>query len=268
MFHRNAPVVGALIALLAMVTNASAASTLLLDFESFSHGQIIDDDMPGVTVSVDNFRSGGPDLGVIFDTRLRNTPDDDLEGPNGANGSWAGGGNIPSDEILGNALIIPTRGGDDGNGFLDEAPNDEGRRPAGVITMLFDSNIRTFGFDLIDVEGPVEYGNGGGFVASFFSNGSLVTTIDFADFVTPGSLVYDAGITFGNNSANRIVPIDLQQFGPGMINKVQIAMGGSGAVDNILVTMVPTPSAVAVGIMMLGGLTIIERRKRRKMAIA
>lgn len=51
----------------------------LLDLESMSHGQIASN-LQGIVITTVN-TGGGPDLGVIFDTRQTGTLDPDLEGP-------------------------------------------------------------------------------------------------------------------------------------------------------------------------------------------
>ena len=144
-------------------TVASADSTYTIDFEQLLHGQIVDEPINGVHIWADNI-GGGPDLAVIFDSRKRGTADRDLEGPRidgrgRIRGSWSKG-NLGRRSILGNLLIIQEHGKDNGRGMISTRPDDEGSRPAGSLFFQFDKPVNSFGFDLIDVEGPEEYGNG------------------------------------------------------------------------------------------------------------
>jgi hypothetical protein len=248
---------------------AMADSTYTIDFESLAHGQVVDNQFQGqgVSISVDN-RGGGPDLGVIFDSRQRCTADSDLEGPRPSGSSsqqtWDRG-NIQRNTVLGNLLIIQEHGYEKSSGFISTQPDDEGDRPAGSIYFDFDNAIDSFGFDLVDVEGASEYNNGGGFFASFYQDGALLGKISFGDLVTSGKSVYDSTILFGDNSANRIQPFTSALFGGNAFNRVEISLGGSGAIDNVNYHVVPLPAAAWAGLGMLAVLAV-GRRLRRKAA--
>ena len=161
-----------LIAALALAAPATLASAVTVDFESFQHGEIVYAEVDGRTLyraafsdfdlSVENFhslrqngRNIDVDLGVVFDTNERRTQDPDLESPFDR-------GNIRTAD-LGNVLIIQEVDGrlmnelDDDSPLVIAQPDDEGRRPAGEITLDFHTAIDSFGFDLIDVEGPEEF---------------------------------------------------------------------------------------------------------------
>jgi len=236
---------------------ASAGShTQTIDFESFTHGQIIHTQQPGVTISATN-RGGGPDLAVDFDSGLRGTRDPDLQGPNGSDGAWDHG-NIASNQVLGMMLIVQENSVGIEDGFAD-LPDDEGSRPAGSIFFQFAKAITSFGFDLIDVEGVEEYGQDSGYFATFFGGGSEVR-VSFADLITPASGFYDPDIAFGDNSANRVSPISAEQLGLESFERVELNFGGSAGVDNVAYTAVPTPTAVAGGLLL--GLSLLTSRRR------
>jgi len=236
---------------------ASAGShTQTIDFESFTHGQIIHTQQPGLTIRATN-RGGGPDLAVAFDSTLRGTRDPDLQGPNGSNGAWDRG-NIAGNQVLGMMLIVQENSVGVGDGFADR-PDDEGSRPAGSLFFEFARAITSFGFDLIDVEGVEEFGQDSGYFATFHDADAEVR-VGFDELITPASGFYDPDIAFGNNSANRVAPITAEQLGLERFDRVELNFGGSAAVDNIQYTAVPTPTAVAGGLLLGLGLLTCRRR--------
>lgn len=224
----------------AMAAGASAGISGY-DLEGLQHGEIVTTQLPGLTISADN--PNRPfDLAIIFNSNLPSTIDPDLEGPN-----WAMGNLSPSTN-LGNLLILAeTNVDNNGDGLIDE-PNDEGNRPvAGSIFIDFDARQQFFGFDLVDHEPAVENS-----MIRFFANGLLVGEIHFNDFANPASLFYDPTVAFGNNSANRIAPIDIAQLGGSAFDRVEFRFGGSGAVDNF--NLIPSPGAAALaGVAMVLG---------------
>ena len=251
-------------------------------FNDLSHGQIVDNEFSnginGFTVSGANI-GGGPDLIVAFDTFEQNTADPDLEDPFNL-------GNANTSEIFRDlqdpnnsnsnvsrffdALIIQENGQEDPDrpGFIDSDPDDEGTRPAGTIQLDFESPISRFGFDLLDVENVGEEFN------LVFSNGDeVLATVPFEEFVTDdettSGLFFDDTIEFGNNSANRIVPITssrLRAFtGDDTIesfDQIAINLGGSGAVDNIrFETFVPEPTSAMSWLMLCAAFVGFRRRQ-------
>jgi len=266
--------------ILFLATLAAHGDTLDLN-TGISHGQVIDDEFAsqGVTVSADNFSSGGnQDIAVIFDsTSSQGAPDFYNDGDDDLRDPWSGG-NIASSEVLGNLLIIPEHGRNVG-GFLSDDPDDEAARPAGMIMFEFDELVESFGFDLIDIEGVEEYMDGGdvtGYFAAFHMGGTELARIGFGEFETVSSDFYDASIEFGDNSANRIAPITIDDliasFGLDStiegFDKVTIGLGGSGALTGVNfsrtppTSVIPTPATLPAGLMLLG--VAAMRRRRRK----
>jgi hypothetical protein len=231
-----------------LITPGLASGITIVTFSGFTHGEIVDTDFAaqGITsITVDNFRVGGPDLGVIFDS-ANGSSDPDLEDP------WSGG-NLPSTTVLGNILIIQentTGCGDD----ICDLPDDEATRPAGEFDILFSSAVGLFGFDLIDVEDTVLPPTGERGSIDFY-DGATVATLDWTDLVTR-----DGTISFGNNTANRVSPFTpfevstltgqtLSQF-----DRVVITMGGSGAIDNLVIPEPATAVLLLAGLLGLYGL--------------
>ena len=68
-------------------------------------------------------------------------------------------------------------------------------------------------------------------------------------------------VLLGNNSINRIAPIDLT--GLGNIRRAEIKLGGSGALDNINANVIPEPGTVLLLGSGLAGLALWDWRRRR-----
>ena len=151
--------------------------------------------------------------------------------------------------MLDNILILQESETGCGDGTCDD-PDDEGSRPAGDFTFLFQETFQLFRFDLIDVENETdELGR-----IVFLLGGVEVVAVGFDEFLGLG-----LGVVYGNNSANRI---DLGLIGD--FDTVVIEMGGSGGVDNLVALHkepVPEPSTGALMGLGLLALGIASRRR-------
>jgi len=239
-----------------VLISAGVSMGELYTFDSLQHGEIVNSQVPGLTVQAINI-GGGPDLALAFDTTRTGTRDPDLENP------WSGG-NLPWDTDLGHLLILAENGRDANNDGLVDNPDDEGSRPAGSLIFGFDTPVAEFGFDLVDVEGPTEFGNDAGYAALFFSGGSLVARIGFGDFIDPTSPHYLDGVEYGNRYANRIDPIQASTFGSESFSRVEINLGGSAGVDNIRVRVPEkqVPDAGATSLLLgvaMAALVVLKR---------
>lgn len=227
------------------------ASALTLDFDAFGHGDVVTASA-GVTIATTNFQRAF-DLGVAFDTTLTGTADPDLEGPPPT--LWWGG-NLAPDTVLGRVLIVQENQTGCGDGTCDD-PDDEGLRPAGRFDFLLPAAVSSFGFDLIDVEGAIEDGS-----VTFFDGASSVV-VAFTELTDPTSAFYDPSVVFGDHTANRLQPFRAAALGLRGIDRVQIVMGGSGAVDNITAAPEPAP-ALLLGAVALALLCAGRRAPRRR----
>ena len=144
------------VAALGLTATAAQAETVIT-FDELVHGQRVTANMyesQGVRIGVENY-SKSFDKAVALrhpHPRPAGPADDDLLEP------WNGGNLVGTD--LGNVLIIQ-----ENNNFRNGVavnPDDEGSRPAGEFRFNFTAGVTSFGLDLVDIEGPSEYGNGGG----------------------------------------------------------------------------------------------------------
>ncbi len=230
------------------VSTAATAEPIQTSFEALVHGEIITNQFAdvGMSIEAENFQFAGAKP-IAFDSNQLGTSDPDLQGP-----PWSKG-NLDPTTNLGNLIIIPENMVDaNGDGIVDD-PDDEGARPAGDLKFTFSDVMTGFGFDIVDMEGPVRELT----TIEFLLFGSSVATVDFNDFVTPGSTFYDPTVKFGNNSANRISVMTADALGIDGFTSVVIHVGGSAAYDNIVV--VPAPASACV--LALGG--VLAQRRRR-----
>ena len=191
------------------------------------HGEVVTSltvDSVNITVSAFNNRLSGAGAVVIFDTTQINTSDFDLEDP------WSTG-NIPTDTILGNILIIQENQSPLSGGTIVSDPDDEGR--GGKLIFDFDTSVASFGFDLIDIDDGTEES---GSIKLFFSDATS-TEISFMDLAGLGS-----DPVFGDNSANSFAPLSFDKS----ISKVELNLIHSGGVTNLNVTTVPEPSTLTL----------------------
>ncbi len=230
----------------------------VITFDDLAHGEVVFDQYDGVTISADNASRRRPDTAITYNTVVSPVgADPDLQPP-WADGNYADYG-LDKNTDLGNVLIIAenTVDTDPADGLIDD-PDDE--RRGGVITFEFDEDITEFGFDLVDVDGPNEYGNNAGYVMSFYDGMTELGTLGFGDLIARDNADY------GNNSYNRISPVTTQDFNPGAgvsgFNVVKVSFGGSGGIDNVHAS-VPEPGmllTMGFGLLTLAGLSV--RRKK------
>lgn len=231
-----------------VVSFSASAEPIVSSFETLTHGEIITNQFADVGMAIEavNFEYLGA-RPVVFNSNFFGTADPDLEGP-----LWSKGNLAPFAD-LGNVLIIPENLTDANNDGIVDAPDDEGARPAGELRFSFESVMTAFGFDVIDMEGPVREASS----IEFLLFGQPVASVSFNEFVTQGSDFYDPTVRFGDHSANRIAPISAERLGIEGFTAVVLHIGGSSAYDNIVAVPAPAASAVLAG----AGLLMVRRRR-------
>jgi hypothetical protein len=193
------------------------ADALTIDFDDVGnqHGTQIaspSGSVGGVTFAITN-NGGGPDRGVLFDTEQQSDPNDGHllrfgTGPDDDPGAWAGG-NLPTNTILNLALILQENStGCDVAGVCDD-PDDEGG--GGTIDIVFAEPVFSFGLDVLDIDSGE---TGGG-----------TSIVSWAALVGLANL--------GNNTANEIVPITIEDLGFTGIEKVTVTFIAWGAIDDL-----------------------------------
>lgn len=226
---------------------ASGASADILDFNSIPAGSFVTNQFVGShgigIAAVNPNRSH--DVATLYDSLGSGGADTDLEGP-----AWSGG-NLAADGVrLGNVLIIAENIDDANNDGIIDSPDDEGNRPSGSLILEFSTAQMQLGFDVVDLEDD-ELGS-----IELWLNGSLEETINFADFLDSNSEYYDASVDFGDNHANRLMPLTPERSLA--YDRLVINLGGSAAVDNVFYA-IPAPSGIALAGL---GLGLVARRRR------
>ena len=250
-----------LTAALASTALASAASAAtVIDFNGIATGTTVTTQVSGLTVSASSPYADSPEQ--VFAWDFNGSPQFEFAGQQAP---FTSGNATGRDLGQGLALRGP-EGVLTGFGVLPTAiPTPlEKRRPAGTINLAFGYELDSFGFTIVDVEGPEEFETNTGFFIDFLSDGVDVGSFDFASFVTDDdSMVYDPSIQFGDRSANQIQPITAAMLGVDSFDEVRISLGGSAVLAQVTVNpvAVPTPSAALAGLGLLGA-GALRRRSR------
>jgi len=193
----------------------SSAFAAVIDFEGFDSGTIIDNEYANVVIAAENFNNDELDVAVIFDSGNVTGADFDLGAP-----FWRG----EEAKDPGNILIIQ-EGGPCSETICEEA-DDEGGRGAGKFFIEFDELITLQSIDFFDIEEPESMGT----IKLFDGDGKVLPDM----FAVPN--------TGGDNTWDSVI------FDVDGVKRIEIYMGGSGAIDNITystppVTVVPVPAA-------------------------
>jgi hypothetical protein len=214
------------------------ANAAVINFDDQATGTIIDTEYaPVVSLRVKN-RGGGPDLGVIFDTLNPTGGDIDLGGPFDSNNP-----KLADNFKTGNVLIIQeNRMGCDT--AICTNPDDEGSRPAGTFYFDFETVITLESIDFFDVE-TAENGR---------TPNNAIKLFDAADNEIMPDTFYTPD-TGGDNMWDQLV------FDVDGVKRIELNLGGSGAIDNIRFTVVPIPPAIWLFGSGLIGLVGLARRK-------
>jgi len=238
---------------LLLITPSAQAVMVTFDEPVFTHGTVVSDQYDtaafgNLTISGFN-KDNDFEFAVAFDSDLNNTRDNDLEAPFS---------NVKHPELgvsePGNILIVQ----ENDWGCLDDTcdyPDDEGSRPAGVLSFQFEQAIDLISLDFFDIENVVDVNdeNSGrtGTEINFFDEFGNDISASFASLYTvPG--------TGGDNTWDR-----LYFAGITGIYGIEVNLYGSGAIDNLEYSVVPVPAAVWLFGTALIGLVGFARRKQQ-----
>ena len=217
---------------------SSHANAVILGFNEFAAGLIIDDEYaPAVDIIARNF-GGGPNAAVIFDTDNPTGGDNDLAAPFSSATPGLSDSYTP-----GNVLIIQERDNCDFTAGSCTVPDDEGSRPAGEFEFVFNTAVILESLDFFDIE-PIESSKA---IRLFDVNDDPIFAGSFVVPDTGGDRKWDR-LDFSNATG---------------VKRMVIGMGGSGAIDNLSYTVIPVPPAVWLFASGLLGMIGIARRKQR-----
>lgn len=178
-WHRSIPLllVTLFLTLSVGALRVAAANQVILDWETDAAGtvlvpgQVIDDEFHStqgisITISGTSNRPGGANLRAIFPSSVLpidgngKAVDEDLGSANetcaGGGPGKGSGGEINALGVncvaLGNVLILPTSGDGDGDGVIDDTPNDDAAGGLGLF--LFSEPVTIDYLELLDMESP------------------------------------------------------------------------------------------------------------------
>lgn len=217
---------------LSLLSLSAPAAVIDFDNDGLLPGSIINTQYSGIdglTISAENFNNS-LDLAVIFDSNNVTGGDRDLGAPFYRGEEIANPGNI---------LIIQEHG--PCSDTVCEEPDDEGKRAAGMFFLEFDAAVILESIDFFDIEEPESMGS----IKLYNPDGELLPDM----FAVP-----DTG---GDNTWDQVV------FDVGNVKRVEILMGGSGAIDNIAYSAVPAVPVPPAAWLFASGLGLLAGLRRR-----
>ena len=209
------------------------------------------------------------DLAVIFDTRLPNTADPDLEDPLGAaNAEGEDGflaypitpasGGFGAARRPGHVLIRNNNDTGCGDGVCNN-PNDDGSGTVfNVDFSNFDGGVSLLTIDILDLDDE--------------SASDELLTLAIFDEETGDQIGSDVEIVGADIGDRNVARLDLQHFfdGNAGVGRMQIELSSSGAWTNLAFsttmsppTQVPEPGSLALLAAGLAGLGLVHRRRRK-----
>ena len=210
----------------------STAQAMVLDFEGFNLGQIIDDEYAGmgVTISGSGNTNGLP--AVVFDTANPTGGDFDLGGPfSRVSGDFV--------ETLDPGYVLILQENDTCGTSLCDEPDDDAN--GGSFTFSWDSPIILNSLDFFDIE-------------AHEAGAPITITLATTNGILPTFTVPETG---GDNTWGRV-----NFEGISNVVSMTVNLNGSGAIDN-LDFAIPLPG---VAWLFFPGLAVLGTRIRRRRA--
>jgi len=219
------------------------AGSVTIDFENgFSNGDYVYSIGSGF-YSASVSATGGIGKARIFDSYYQND-DPDLQGPDFEDNKGA-------TKTLGNLLIIQEEYKEGSNPQQNDTQPDDNAR-GGTITIDFDNLVTLLSIDVIDMpftdNDPDKY-----FKADLFGMDGLIDS---------WTNTYSSE-TSGNEDSNMFETIVFSElYGISGVTRMELTLGHSGAIDNIVVSSVPLPAAAWLFGSALLGFVGIRRFKK------
>ncbi len=225
-----------------VLSGAAQAAPVVLDFEGFASGQIIDTEYRDLGVTVSVVSDGANDLAIIFDSNDPNpSEDNDLVGP------FDDESTPELDNFLpGNILIVS----DDTDDIVCDVdfctpPDDEAL--GGIFTFEFTSAVDILGIDVFDINSLTE-------------DDELPITLRFFDSFGVMFNEIMLNTTGGENTFSTYVFEDIVG-----VFRLDVELYDSGAIDNIVfqASEMPLPGAIVFMIAgaAAGGMTLRKKKK-------
>jgi hypothetical protein len=228
---------------LALFGAAGTAQAANVDFEGFGNGATVDFAGFGTgifAVSATNGNGIGPDNATVMNSE--GSSNSNIKHPYSS-------GNLKTSRLR-KVLIIPSANS-------NTAPSPQG----GQLTLTFFQPLKTFGFDV----GDVDSSDAATTTVTFRYQGSDIVTIPFSEFRNMNSPYKRPGVVWGNNSANRIAPLTAAMLGAPAegFDEVVFDFPSEMAFDNINYRVNPIPEPAAAGLIFgLPALAALRRRRR------
>jgi hypothetical protein len=237
---------------LGILGSATSAKAVNVDFEGFQTGAIVEFAGFGsgiFSVSAQTNNPMGMDVATVVNTEQAGS-DKELKYKYSS-------GNLRNSRLR--KVLVVARDGTDanGNGILDNP--DDGKQ-GGSLTLQFFNPIKSFGFDVLDVDAT----DAPQTTVEFRFEGAPLAVIPFTEFTRRNSPYNKRNVQWGNNSANRIMPITSNQLG-GSFDEVVFTFPSAMGFDNLNYrvdnNVIPEPTALGL---LLGLPALASLRRRRK----
>ncbi len=202
---------------------AVTATAATLSFDNLSSGQFVQNgafNIDGFGGYITTNNNSGPNIAQIYDTTQNGGRDPDLEAP-----TQVGSGDVYTGQ---NVLIIAENTYGDFPSGIGTHPDDD--LHGGTISFFFDTLVRFTGITLLDAE------RGGNEISVQVDGGVFAL-----ENIVTGNDRWDS---FGFDFTTR---------------RIDVTLGGSGAIDSLLIAPIPLPASVFLLLAGLGGLFGMRR---------